>query len=154
MRNLKDNKSKIFPSTTKGGKELPSSSALDSPSVLSKLVTPPPAIHSDMSQVINDATSTMHDAYDDTTALLDNTVPLGEFLDEQLAGAKDIENAETDDISETEHFETPAIPSSPRYELPVRPEGYVMDGEVARDFLACKDRDDLKNYYASGKKNL
>ena len=24
------------------------------------------------------------------------------------------------------------------------PKGYVMDGEVARDFLACKDRDDLK----------
>ena len=24
------------------------------------------------------------------------------------------------------------------------PEGSVMDGEVARDFPACKDRDDLK----------
>ena len=24
----------------------------------------------------------MHDAYDDTTSLLDNTVPLGEFLDD------------------------------------------------------------------------
>ena len=23
------------------------------------------------------------------------------------------------------------------------PKGYVMDGEVARDFLACKDREDL-----------
>ena len=62
------------------------------------------------------------DAYDDTTALLDNNVPLGEFLDEQLARAKDIENAETDDISETgeiietEHFETPSIPRSPIYE--------------------------------------
>jgi hypothetical protein len=150
MTNLKDTRTKIFPSTTRGGKELPSSSALDSPSVLSKLATPTPAINSDMSQVIDDAISAMHDAYDDTTALLDNTVPLGEFLDEQLARAKDIENAETDDISETDeiletkHFETPARPSSPRYELPVIPEGYVMDGEVARDFLACKDRDDLK----------
>ena len=47
-----------------------------------------------MSQVIDDATSAMHDAYDDTTTLLDNTVPLGEFLDEQLARAKDIEYAE------------------------------------------------------------
>jgi hypothetical protein len=117
---------------------------------LSKLATPPPAINYDMSQVIDDATSVMHDAYDDTTALLDNTVPLGEFLDEQLARAKNIENVETDDIPETdeiieiEHFETPARPSSSRYELPVIPEGYVMDGEVARDFLACKDRDDLK----------
>ena len=146
MRNLKDTRTKIFPSTTRGGKELPSSSTLDSPSVLSKLATPTPAIDSDTSQVIDDATSAMHDAYDDTTALLDNTVTPGEFLDEQLARV----NAETDDISETdeiietEHFETPARPSSPRYELPDIPEGYVMDGEVARDFLACKDRDDLK----------
>ena len=80
MRNLKDNKTKIFPSTMRGGKELPSSYALDSPSILSKLATPTPAINSDMSQVIDDATLAMHDAYDDT--LLDNTVPLGDFLDE------------------------------------------------------------------------
>ena len=35
MRNLKEERTKIFPSTTRGGKELPSSSALDSPSVWS-----------------------------------------------------------------------------------------------------------------------
>ena len=62
MRNLKHEKTKIYPSTTRGGKELPSSSALDSPSVLSKLATPKPtsAINSDMSHVIDDATSAMH----------------------------------------------------------------------------------------------
>ena len=82
MRNLKDERTKIFPSITRGGKELASSSALDSPSVMRKLATPKPTptINSDMSHVIDDATSTMHDAYDDTTSLLDNTVPLGEFL--------------------------------------------------------------------------
>ena len=150
MRNLKDNKTKIYPSTTRGGKELPSSSALDSPSVLSKLVTSPPASNSDMSQIIDDATSAMHDAYDDTTTLLGNAVPLGEFLDEQIARVNDIGNAESDHIFETDeiikpkNFETPDKTSSPRYELPVLPEGYVMDGEVARDFLACKDRGDLK----------
>ena len=48
MNNLKDTKTKIVPSRMRGGKELPSSSALDSPSVLSKLVTPSPAIDSDM----------------------------------------------------------------------------------------------------------
>ena len=76
-----------------GGKELPSSSALDSPSVLSKLATPKPAsaINSDMSHVIDDATSAMHDTYDKTTSMLDNTVPLGEFLDEQLARARENE---------------------------------------------------------------
>ena len=87
MKNLRDPKTKIYPSTTRGGKELPSSSALDSPSVLSKLATPKPAsaINSDMSHVIDDATSAMHDTYDETTSMLDTTMPLGEFLDEQLA---------------------------------------------------------------------
>ena len=79
MKNLKDTKTKIFPSTARGGKELPSSSTLDSPSVLYKLATPKPttAMNSDMSHVIDDATSAMHDAYEDTTSLLDNTVTLG-----------------------------------------------------------------------------
>jgi hypothetical protein len=48
MKNLKDTRTKIVPSKTRGGKELPSSSALDSPSILSKLATPPPAINPDM----------------------------------------------------------------------------------------------------------
>ena len=63
MRNLKDKRTKIYPSTRRGGKELPYSSALDSPSVMSKLATPKPAsaINSDMSHVIDDATSAMHD---------------------------------------------------------------------------------------------
>ena len=84
MKNSKDAKTKILPSTTRGGKELPSSSALDSPSVMSKLTTPKPAtaMNSDMSHVIDDATSAMHD---ETTSVRDTTLPLGEFLDEQLA---------------------------------------------------------------------
>ena len=113
MRNLKDERTKIFPSTTRGGKELPSSSALDSPSVLSKHATPTPVIHSDMSHVIDDATSTLHDAYDETTSMLDNTVPLGEFLDEQLARVRENE------IIETEDYDSP-----PRYELPIVPKLY------------------------------
>ena len=103
MRNLKDTRTKIFPSTTRGGKELPSSSALDSPSVLSKLLTPTPAIDSDMSHVIDDATSTMNDAYDATT-LLDKTVPLGELLDEHLARVRTIDYAEDDDIYENDEI--------------------------------------------------
>ena len=90
MRNLKDPRTKIYPSTTRGGNELPSSSALDSPSVMSKLATrkPASAIHSDMSHVIDDATSAIHDTYDETTSMLDTTMPLGEFLDEQLPRAE------------------------------------------------------------------
>ena len=75
----------------RGGKELPSSSALDSPSVLSKLATPKPtfAIRSDMSHVIDDATSGMHDTYNETTSMPDSTVPLSDFLDEQIARARE-----------------------------------------------------------------
>ena len=61
---------------------------------MSKLATPKPAtaMNSDMSHVIDDATSAMHDTYDETTSMLDTTVPLGDFLDEQLARAREIEN--------------------------------------------------------------
>ena len=138
MKNLRDPKTKIYPSTTRGGKELPSSSALDSPSVLSKLATPTPAIDSDMSHVIDDATYAMHDAYDETTCMLDNTVPLGEFIDEQLARVRENEIIETDNFDKSDDKDSP-----PRYELHVVPEGYVMDEETARDILACNDRSDL-----------
>ena len=145
MNNLKDRRTKIFPSTTRGGNKLPFSSALDSPSVMSKLATPKPAsaINSDMSHAIDDVTSAMHDTYDETTSMLDTTVPLGEFLDEQLARARDNEIIETDNIDESDDEDSP-----PRYELPVVPEGYVMDEEIARDFLACNDRSDLKKLLA------
>ena len=109
---------RFFPSKTRGGKELPSSSALDSPSVLSKLAKPQPAINSDMSQVIDDATSAMNDAIDDASTLLDETVPLGEFVDEQLVKAKELETIETD-----ENYDSPIRPSSPRIEMPKIPEG-------------------------------
>ena len=143
----------------RGGKELPSSSALDSPFVLNRLATPPHAINPDMSQVTDDATS-MNATHDDASTLLDDNVPLGEFLDEQLARGKDIENAETNEITEideafeTKNHETPIRPSSPRYELPKVPEGYVMDEEISRDFLACNDRDDLKKLLCKLKEKL
>ena len=145
MSNFKDERTKIYPTTTRGGKELTSSSGLDSPSVLSKLATPKPAsaINSDMSHVIDDATSTMHDTYDDTTSMLDTTVPLGDFLDEKLARVRENEITESDDINESDDEDSP-----PRYELPIVPEGYVMDEETARDFLACNDRYDLKKVLA------
>ena len=109
MRNLKDERTKIFPSTARGGKKLPSSSALDSHSFMSKTATPKSAsaINSDMSHVIDDATSAMHDTYDETTFMLDNTMPLGEFLDEQLARDRENEITETDNIDKSDDEESP-----------------------------------------------
>ena len=63
-------------------------------------------------------------------------MPLGEFLDEQIARVRQHDIVETDDELETENLETPIRTSPPRYELPKVPEGYVI--------LACKDRDDLE----------
>ena len=68
---------------------------------------------------------------------------LGEFLDEQLARASENEITETDNIDESDDEDSP-----PRYELPVVPEGYVMDEEIARNFLACNDMSDLKKLLA------
>src|SRR3954464_15954228 len=135
MKNLKDAKTKIYPSTTRGGKELPSSSALDSLSVLSKLATPKPAsaINFDMSHVIDDATSVMHDTYDETTSMLDTTVPLSEFVDEQIARAREKEIIETDYIDESDDEDRPVIP-----------EGYVFDRKSFVAISACKDTYELK----------
>ena len=115
MKNLKDAKTKSFPFKTRGGKELPSNSALDSHSVMNKLATRPHAINSDMSQVIDDATSTMNDAYDDASTLLNNDVPLGEFLDKQIARVIQHDVVESDDELETGTHEIPARTSLPRY---------------------------------------
>ena len=145
MKNLRDPKTKIYPSTTRGGKELASSSALGSPSVLSKLATPKhaTAMNSDMSHVIDDATSAMHD---ETTSVLDTTLPLGEFLDEQLARVRGNEIIEDAIIDDSDDEDSPND-----YELPVVPEGYVMNEEAARAFFACNDRYDLKKLLAKWK---
>ena len=116
MKNLKDARTKIFPSTMGGGKELPSSYALDSPSILSKLATPKPptAMNSNMSHVIDEATSAMHDTYDETTSTLDTTVPLGEYLGEQLARVRENEIIENEIIDDSDDEGSP-----PNYELSV-----------------------------------
>ena len=91
-----------------------------------------------MSHVIDDATSAMHDTYDDTTSLLDNNVPLGEFLDEQNARVRQHNIVESDDELETENLETPTRTSPPRYELPKISEGYTMSEEATRDILLVR----------------
>ena len=135
MKNLKDDRTTILPSTMRGGKELPSSLALDSPSVISKFATPKPAtaMNSDMSHVIDDATSTMHDTYDETPSVLDTTLPLGEFLDEQLARVREREiiAPEYNDDSDDEN-------------MPAIPEGYLFDAESSAAIFACQDRRELK----------
>ena len=75
--------------------------------------------------------------------MLDNTVPLGEFLNEQLARARENEIIETDNTDESGDEDSP-----PNYELSVVPKGYVVHEETARDLFACNDRSDLKKLQA------
>jgi hypothetical protein len=128
----------------RGGKQLPSSSALDSPSVLSRLATPPPAINSNMSQVIDDATSAMNDTNDDASTMPDIPMPLGEFLTEQLDSAKEIENAKT-----TEDCDSPDMPISPtRVETPNQE---CVDKNNVLAILSCKDRHEVIAFLAEMK---
>ena len=102
---------------------------------MSKLATPKPAsaIRSDMSHVIDDATSAMHDTYDETTSMLDTTVPLSEFFDEQIARAREKEIIETHHVDEIDDENMPVIP-----------EGYIFDKEASTAILACKDNDECR----------
>ena len=93
-----------------------------------------------MSHVIDDATSAIHDTYDETNFMLDTTVPLGEFLDEQLSRAREIENIESDNTDESDDEESLVIL-----------EGYVFDQEASLAILACKDRYELKRLLAKWK---
>ncbi|KAI5015098.1 hypothetical protein ZWY2020_056488 [Hordeum vulgare] len=93
---------------------------------------------------------TARDAMPDDAMLARDTtlpdVPLGVFLDAHIArfttNARDA--SETADIVEIEPAFATVTSSSPRYELPDIPEGYVMEGEIAADFLACKDAYDAE----------
>ncbi|KAI4976870.1 hypothetical protein ZWY2020_050477 [Hordeum vulgare] len=127
---------------------------------MSKFATPPPARNLDMSHVLDDATYPAHDAMLDTAlpddamldtalpddAMLDTALPLGAFLDAQIArvAARCDDTSETADTTEVEPTILRARNSSPRNELPDMPECYVMEGEIAEDFLACKDSYDVE----------
>ena len=69
----------------------------------------------------------MHDTYDETTSMPDTTMPLSDFLDEQLARAREIENMESDYDDESDDEESLVIP-----------EGYLFDQEASLAILACK----------------
>ncbi|KAI4996762.1 hypothetical protein ZWY2020_052104 [Hordeum vulgare] len=86
-------------------------------------------------------------------AMLDTTrdttfpdMPLGVFLDAHIARVTAIarDASKTADTIEIEPTFAPPRSSSPRYELPDTPEGYVMEGEIAKVFFACKDAYDAE----------
>ncbi|KAK1652355.1 hypothetical protein QYE76_070160 [Lolium multiflorum] len=90
MGKPRDTKVAILPSTTRKGTTLSTSAALDSPSVIDKLVSPPHASHAGTS-----AESENSYDIDNVSAVLDDSGSLGSFLDATIAKSRQIENTET-----------------------------------------------------------
>ena len=116
---------------------------------MSKFATPTPVIDSGMSHVIDDATSSMHDTYDETTSMLDNTVPLGEFIDEQLARVRENEITETDDIIENDVYDSPLDMNCLLY-----PRLILWMRKLLETFLLVMIEMILRNYLVNRKKRL
>ncbi|KAK1646743.1 hypothetical protein QYE76_064548 [Lolium multiflorum] len=90
MGKPRDTKIAILPSTTRKGTTLSTSAALDSPSVIDKLVSPPHASHAGTS-----AESENSHNIDNVSDVLDDSGSLGSFLDATIARSRQIENTET-----------------------------------------------------------
>src|SRR4051812_30871120 len=93
-----DRKFPILPSTTRRGTVLNTSAALDSPSVISKLVTPPPHTHATHTATIAES-ETAFDTHDVTSIVLDASVSLGPFLDANMASLGNTETPSEDIVT-------------------------------------------------------
>jgi hypothetical protein len=103
MGKPRDGKFPILPSTTRRGTTLNISVALDSPSVISKLLTPPHA-HATTSAEFENASDNFDDAYN----VLDESGSLGSFLDATIARTKQVGNTTITPISSPESRECPS----------------------------------------------
>ncbi|KAK1643165.1 hypothetical protein QYE76_060970 [Lolium multiflorum] len=122
MGKPRDTKIAILPSTTRKGTTLSTSAALDSPSVIDKLVSPPHA-----SRAGTSAESENSHNIDNVSAVLDDSGSLGSFLDATIAKSRQIENTETPNAA------TPVnSPESVEYSSDDLDEDYV---ELDNDFI-------------------
>ena len=110
-----DEKVSILPSSTRRGTTLNTSAALDSPSVMSKLHTPPNthATHADTSAESENTS----DYFDDASTVLDESGSLGPFLDATIARARQIENTEIPSNNPVTHAGSPESRECPSDDL-------------------------------------
>ncbi|KAK1650692.1 hypothetical protein QYE76_068497 [Lolium multiflorum] len=141
MGKPRDTKIAILPSTTRKGTTL-STSALDSPSVISKLVSPPQASNAGTSA---ESENSSHNC-DDASAVLDNDGSLGSFLDATIAKSRQIENTETPN----ENAATPVnSPESVEYSSDDLDEDYVeLDDDFIEKCNATTDARKIKKLLA------
>jgi hypothetical protein len=104
MGKPRDGKVPIFPSTIRRGTTLNTSVALDSPSVMSKFLTPPHAHATSSAEFENAA-----DSFDDASTMLDKSGLLGSFLEATIARTKQMGNTQMGNTTVT-----PASSPEPR----------------------------------------
>ena len=142
MGKPRDAKVAILPSTTRKGTTLSTSAALDSPSVISQLVSPPQA-----SRVGTSAESeNSSDNFDDASTVLDENGSLGPFLDATIARSRQIENAE----NPNENAVTPVnSPESVEHSSDDPDEEYVeLDDDFIEKCNATTSASDIKKLLA------
>ncbi|KAK1648727.1 hypothetical protein QYE76_066532 [Lolium multiflorum] len=142
MGKPRDTKIAILPSTTRKGTTLSTSAALDSPSVISKHVSPPQASNAGTSA---ESENSSHNC-DDASAVLDNDGSLGSFLDATIARSRQIENTETPN----ENAATPVnSPESVEYSSDDLDEDYVeLDDDFIEKCNATTDARKIKKLLA------
>ncbi|KAK1620678.1 hypothetical protein QYE76_026195 [Lolium multiflorum] len=142
MGKPRDTKIAILPSTTRKGTTLSTSAALDSPSVISKLVSPPQASNAGTSAESENSSYNC----DDASVVLDNDGSLGSFLDATIARSRQIENTETPN----ENVATPVnSPESVEYSSDDLDEDYVeLDDDFIEKCNATTDARKIKKLLA------
>ncbi|KAK1666479.1 hypothetical protein QYE76_054638 [Lolium multiflorum] len=142
MGKPRDTKIAILPSTTRKGTTLSTSAALDSPSMISKLVSPPQASNAGTSAESENSSYNC----DDASAVLDNDGSLGSFLDATIAKSRQIENTETPN----ENAATPVnSPESVEYSSDDLDEDYVeLDDDFIEKCNATTDARKIKKLLA------
>jgi hypothetical protein len=134
-----DGKVPILPSTTRRGTTLNTSVALDSPSVMSKLLTPPHAYatHTTTSAEFENAP----DKFDKASNVLDESDSLGSFLDATIARTKQMGN--TDTVTPVSSPESRECPSDDLEETYIE-----LNDEFIEEFHATSDASAIKNLLA------
>jgi hypothetical protein len=130
-----DGKFPILPSTTRRGTTLNSSIALDSPSVMSKLLTPPQAHATTPAEFEN-----VTDSFDDASTVLDESGLLGSFLDAIIVRTKQMGNTTVTPVSSPESRECPSDDLE---------EAYIeLDDDFIDEFHATSDAGAIRDLLA------
>jgi hypothetical protein len=135
MGKPRDGKFSILPSTTRRGTTLNTSVALDSPSVMSKLLTPWHA-HATSSAEFENAT----DSFDDASIVLDESGSLGSFLEATIARTKQMGNTTVTPVSSPESREHPSDDFDDAY--------IELDDDFIDEFHATSDAGAIRDLLA------